>query len=84
MKPAPGRYRLTTNPPSTTSVVVEVTATHMKTTFGDFVWFAAGDLFVLGDPDPAKRLGVECTGQGTFRAVQGPNLNYEGTCVQIP
>jgi len=83
MKPALGRYRLTPNPPNTTNVVVVVTETGLQMPLGNFTYYPAIDLFVIGEQDPAKRIAVECLGNGQFRATQGPTITYEGTCVQI-
>ena len=77
MKPALGRYRLTTTTPPTSSIVT-VDATGMDTTFGRFEWDPIGGVFVL-----PPSMVVECKGDGTFIAVWG-NRNYEGTCVALP
>ena len=75
-KPADGRYRLTTTSPPGASSIVEVSGMTMYTSFGPFQYSPPGDLFFLGS------IGVECLGDGTFRAVWGTG-NYTGTCVKL-
>ena len=76
MKPANGVYRLTTNGTPPVAVNYTVTDAGIPTTFGLMVWEEAGDCYRKGT------IAIECTGEGTFIAVNGPD-NYSGTCVKI-
>ena len=77
MLPAPGRYRLTGPPP--TSSIVEVTPTGLITTFGTFVYDPTADLFALATNPPVF---IRCTGAGAFIATWGGE-NFTGTCVAL-
>lgn len=75
-KPADGRYRLTSTTPPGAVCIVEVLGPTMLTSFGNFQYSPGQDIFYLGG------IGVECLGNGTFRAIWGSGT-YTGTCESI-
>jgi hypothetical protein len=76
MKPANGNYRLTqVTPPGGGTCEVRVTDTSMLTPIGNWLYSPGMDLFTLG-----PTIAVECHGDGTYSAVNGPT-NVTGTCV---
>ncbi|MCP3975982.1 MAG: hypothetical protein GY720_15990 [bacterium] len=86
MKPADGKYRLTsTNPPGFVATVT-VTGTTLTTFlgFGPLTYDEAHDWFASPDPD----VTIRCTGEGSFEAVQNfgtpQQQAYEGSCALIP
>jgi hypothetical protein len=84
MKPAPGRYVLTsTTPPANPplSMSVQVDATGLDCSFGRMDYDEPNDWFFI----PGANVVIRCEGAGTFSALVAPGTPqqrlYAGTCV---